>query len=95
MDALFQFSPAHYGIHRVAATLHFSEYRLRERDRSCGVFTPAECHTARIQRMAAIPGHALFAKPPVNSERMSERVGIQQAIVLKAVFPRSPLRRPA
>jgi hypothetical protein len=44
MDALFQFFPAHYGIHRVAATLHFSEYRLRERDRSCGVLTPAECH---------------------------------------------------
>src|ERR1700682_1146135 len=46
MDALSQFFPAHYGTHRVAATLHFSEYRLRERDRSCGVLTPAECHTS-------------------------------------------------
>src|ERR1700682_4598484 len=44
MDALSQFFPAHYGTHRVAATLHFSEYRLRERGRSCGVLTPAECH---------------------------------------------------
>ncbi len=41
-SALF---PAHYGIHRVAATLHFSEYRLRERGRrSRAPLVAAECH---------------------------------------------------
>src|SRR5947199_5171662 len=53
MDALFQFFPAHYGTHRVAATLHFSEDRLRERDRSCGALAPAECHS--FQSWAAAP----------------------------------------
>ena len=37
--------PAHYGAQRVAATLHFSEHRLRERGRSgTGLPVQAECH---------------------------------------------------
>jgi hypothetical protein len=60
MDALFQFFPAHYGIHRVAATLHFSEYRLHERDRSCGVLTPAECHIHPLQLISEKPRSILM-----------------------------------
>ena len=49
VSALF---PAHYGTHQVAATLHFSEYRLRERDRSCRALALAECHnpTSNLHR---------------------------------------------
>src|ERR1700730_17013172 len=60
MDALSPLFPAHYGTHRVAATLHFSEYRLRERGRSCGVSTPAECHSDRVASNPAT--HSLFLR---------------------------------
>jgi len=40
-SALF---PAHYGTHRVAATPHFSAYRLRARGRSSWTFVQVECH---------------------------------------------------
>ena len=70
MDALFQFFPAHYGIHRVAATLHFSEYRLRERDRSCGVLTPAECHAIVIEGKAELIDNAeINATLPAYAEK--------------------------
>lgn len=42
--ALSVLFPAHYGTHRVAATLYFSGHRLRERGRSCRAFALAECH---------------------------------------------------
>ena len=44
VSALF---PAHYGVHRVAATPHFSECRLRARGRSCRALALAECHNYR------------------------------------------------
>ena len=41
MDVLSQLFPAHYGIHRVAATPHFSVDRLRARGRSCWTSSPS------------------------------------------------------
>jgi hypothetical protein len=51
VSALF---PAHYGTHQVAATLHFSEYRLRERDRSCRALALAECHEEEVQNQPVL-----------------------------------------
>jgi hypothetical protein len=40
--------PANYGIRRVVAMLHFSEYRLRARGRSRWALAHAECHDYQI-----------------------------------------------
>ena len=51
VPALF---PAHYGMHRVAATPHCSADRLRERGRSFWTFVQVECHMDAVSLLMLI-----------------------------------------
>jgi hypothetical protein len=69
-SALF---PAHYGTHRVAATPHFSAYRLRERGRSSWTFVQVECHCrylVAIQRLNEVVNTVIANARPSASPRL-------------------------
>ncbi len=89
-SALF---PAHYGIHRVAATLHFSEYRLRERGRrSRAPLVAAECHLQRLAPTLAreLDGITLHnGHMPLAASGSASRVRLPgAAVVRRALRPR-------
>ena len=69
-SALF---PAHYGTYRVAATPHFSVYRLRERGRSSWTFVQGECHCrylVAIQRLNEVVNTVIANARPSASPRL-------------------------